>query len=263
MQEVRGSSPLSSTLLTNPNSPLPPERVLILTNDDGVDAPGLRALYNAAEGLGQRRVIAPERTCSGLGHAVTTRESFREVARADGWIAVEGTPADCVRVGLHHLAPDASWVLAGINAGGNLGADVFHSGTAAAAREAALHGRAAIAISHYIARGLVIDWTQAARWTSVVLRELLAKSCEPGTFWNVNLPHLPPGQPEPKSVACPLDPSPLPLEFRVEGDRATYTGDYQSRARLVGADIAVCFEGQIALTKVRLFPLVESPGALA
>jgi 5'-nucleotidase len=238
-------------------------QVLILTNDDGIDAPGMRALFEAAEGLGERRVIAPAGPCSGFGHAVTTRESFRVITRADGWVSVEGTPADCVRVGLHHLAPGARWVLAGINAGGNLGADVYHSGTVAAAREAALHGRAAIAISHYIARGRSIDWTEAARWTAWVLRDLLSRPCEAGTLWNVNLPHPAPGLPQPEMVECPLDPSPLPLRFLTDGDRVTYAGDYQSRARVPGADIAVCFGGQISLTKVRLFPLAEHPGAPA
>jgi 5'-nucleotidase len=234
-----------------------PGRVLILSNDDGIDAPGLRALFEAADGLGERRVIAPVGVCSGFGHAVTTRQPFHVITRADGWTTVEGTPADCVRVGIYHLAPAASWVLAGINAGGNLGVDIYHSGTAAAAREAAMHGRPAIAVSQYIARGRRIDWTQAARWTAGVLRRLMAKPCEPGTFWNVNLPHPPPGQAEPELVECPLDPSPLPLEFRIEGDRMVYTGDYQSRERVAGSDVDLCFRGQITLTNVRLFPLAE------
>jgi 5'/3'-nucleotidase len=238
-------------------------RILILTNDDGVEAPGLRALYEAAEGLGERHVIAPAGPCSGFGHAVTTHGPFREVIQADGWIAVEGTPADCVRVGLHHLAAGADWVLAGINAGGNLGVDVYHSGTVAAAREAVLHGRASIAVSHYIARRQAIDWAQATRWTSRVLSRLMAEGWEPGTFWNVNLPHPERATDDPGLVLCPLDPSPLPLEFHVEGDSAVYTGDYHSRARLPGADIDVCFQGQISISKVRLFPLAEVPRAPA
>jgi 5'-nucleotidase len=240
-----------------------PAQVLILTNDDGIEAPGLRALFEAAEDLGERHVIAPLGLCSGFGHAVTTREPFRVITRDDGWTGVEGTPADCVRVGLHHLSPEANWVLSGINAGGNLGVDIYHSGTVAAAREAVIHGRPAIAVSHFIARGRGIDWIQAARWTSAVLRELMARPWEPGTFWNVNLPHPTPGAPEPKMVECPLDASPLPLRFQVHGECVTYTGDYQSRERRAGQDIAVCFQGQITLTKVPLFPLAENPGAPA
>lgn len=231
---------------------------LILTNDDGLDAPGLRALYEATEGLGLRSVIAPVDPWSSRSHAVTTDRAFRIVVHEDGRAGVDGTPADCVRVGLHHLAPGADWVLAGINAGGNLGADIYHSGTVAAAREAVLHGRRAVAVSHYLARGRPVDWSQARRWTAHVLAGLLARSCEPGTFWNVNLPHPEPGGPEPSIVECPLDPSPLPLEFRVEADTVRYTGDYQTRARRPGADVDLCFRGHITLTRVPLFvALVE------
>src|SRR5262249_8684059 len=80
----------------------------------------------------------------------------------DGRVGVEGTPADCVRLALHHLEPAADWVLAGINAGGNLGADVYHSGTVAAAREAVLPGRPAAALAHHIPRGRAVDWPRAA-----------------------------------------------------------------------------------------------------
>jgi 5'-nucleotidase len=233
--------------------------VLILTNDDGVDAPGLAALDAAAEGLGRRRVIAPAGPWSGRGHAVTTHEPIRVTPRDGGRLAVEGTPADCVRLALHHLAPEAAWVLAGINAGGNLGADIHHSGTVAAAREAVLHGRPAIALSHYRARGRPIDWSVAARQAARVLRLLLDRPWTPGTFWNVNLPHPEPGGPEPEVVFCPVDPSPLPLSFRVDGDTAHYNGDYQGRARIPGADVAVCFGGRIAVSRIPLIPPAEVP----
>ena len=228
--------------------------LLILTNDDGVDAPGLSALRRAAEKLGQVRVIAPDGPQSGCGHAVTThrRVAVRRVEDDREAIAVAGTPADCVRLALHHLATEADWVLSGINAGGNLGADVFHSGTVAAAREAVLHGRPAIAISHYLARDRPVDWNIAAARTVRVLEVLLARSCRPGTFWNVNLPHPEPGQPEPEILFCPLDPSPLPLSYHVDGDSALYSGDYQARLRLPHADVATCFGGAIAVTCVSL-----------
>ena len=236
-----------------------PSPLLLLTNDDGIEAPGLRALSRATEGLGHRRVIAPSGPWSGRGHAVTTDAPFCVEAREEDWLAVDGTPADCVRVGLHHLATEAGWVVAGINAGGNLGADVHHSGTVAAAREAVLHGRPAVAISHYIARGRAIDWDSAARRAGRVLELLLARPWEPGSFWNVNLPHPGPEAGEPEIVECPLDPSPLPLNFRVDGDSVRYAGDYQARARRPGHDIEVCFGGQISLTLVRLYPPDRAP----
>ena len=128
--------------------------------------------------------------------------------------AIDGTPADCVRVALSKLAPDVSWVLSGMNHGGNLGADVYISGTVAAVREAALHGRPAIAFSHYRKRGLEYDWERARRWMAMVLVDLLNDPGAPGTFWNVNLPSLAADEPEPRIVHCPLEAGPLPLSFR-------------------------------------------------
>src|SRR5205807_1792655 len=135
-------------------------------------------------------VVAPAAVCSGCGHRVTTDSPFRVERRGPGRYAVEGTPADCVRVALHELAPAARWVLSGINAGGNLGADVWHSGTVAAVREAVLHGWPGIALSQYHRKGRPINWARASAWVVPVLRDLMARPRERGTFWNVNLPHL-------------------------------------------------------------------------
>src|SRR5262245_40396876 len=79
---------------------------LILTNDDGVEAPGLGALRRAVEGLGRAWVVAPAAPTSGCGHAVTTHQPIRTVRRDEGCWAVDGTPADCVRLALHHLVRD-------------------------------------------------------------------------------------------------------------------------------------------------------------
>jgi 5'-nucleotidase len=228
------------------------EPTLILTNDDGWDAPGLAALRQAAAPLGFCRVVAPSGPISGCGHRVTTDAPLLVTRPGEGCVAVAGTPADCVRLALHHLAPQPSWVLAGINAGGNLGTDIHYSGTVAAVREAAIHGVPGIALSHYIARGRAIDWDQARRWAAAILPMLMAQEWEPGTFWNVNLPHPEPGQPDPDIVFCPFDPSPLPLRYSVEGDRSTYAGNYQSRGRRPGFDVDVCFSGRIAVTLIRI-----------
>jgi 5'-nucleotidase len=171
--------------------------------------------------------------------------------RPSRWI-VHGTPADCVRVALHGLASDVAWVLAGINHGGNLGADVFHSGTVAAVREAVLHGTPGIAFSQYHKRNQTIDWNVAARWVAQLLPELMAKPASPGIMWNVNLPHLEPGAPEPEVVYCPLDVSPLPLSFRREGELHFYNGDYHGRPRVTGSDVDACFSGKIAVTRLVL-----------
>jgi 5'-nucleotidase len=236
----------------------PAARTLILTNDDGVEAPGLQALWQASARLGERFVVAPVGPQSGCGHAVTTQRPIRIERREAGRIAVHGTPADCVRLGIHHLSPNTTWILAGINAGGNLGVDVHHSGTVAAVREAVIHGVPGIAISHYIARGRMIDWELAAVRAARVLDELLKRPWEPGSFWNVNLPHPEPGGAEPEIVFCRLDPSPLPLSFRLEGDMAKYDGDYQARSRVPAADVDSCFRGRITVSQIRLLALEDA-----
>jgi 5'-nucleotidase len=226
--------------------------ILVLTNDDGVDAPGLSALVAAAAGLGRCRVIAPSGPYSGCGHQTTTHGPIRISEREGDRIAVCGTPVDCVRLAIHSLATDLAWVIAGVNSGGNLGTDLHHSGTVASVREAAIRGIPGIAVSHYIARGRAIDWGWAARTTSRVLELLMSRRCEPGSFWNVNLPHPLPGSPDPDIVDCPLDPSPLPLDYQVEDNAFLYTGDYQRRSRCPGADVATCFDGQISVTLIRV-----------
>jgi 5'-nucleotidase len=226
---------------------------LLLTNDDGIDAPGLQALSQAAAELGEVVVGAPMAALSGCSHQVTTDDPIRVEIRGPNRFAVDGTPADCVRVALHRLSPDAAWVLSGINHGGNLGADVYYSGTVAAVREAVLHGWPGVALSQYRKRGMEYDWQTSASWAVEVLRQLLATKPPPGAFYNVNLPHLPPDSPMPEIVFCPLDSTPLPLSFRHESDLLHYNGDYHQRRRQPGADVDVCFSGKIAVTKICLF----------
>jgi 5'-nucleotidase len=226
---------------------------LLLTNDDGIDAPGMQALFEAARQVGDPVVVAPATALSGCSHRVTTSEPLRYAARQPGWFLVEGTPADCVRLARHRLAPDADWVLSGINSGGNLGADVYHSGTVAAVREAVLHGWPGVALSQYRKRGIEVDWRTAATWVVRVLRQVLEQPWTPGTFWNVNLPHLEPGAAEPEIVFCPLEPGPLPLSFREQEGQFHYDGNYHERSRTPGSDVDVCFSGKIAVSKLSLF----------
>jgi 5'-nucleotidase len=226
---------------------------LLLTNDDGIDAAGLEALVRAARTLGDPIVVAPAGPQSGVSHAVTWHEGVRIEPRGDKCYAVHGTPADCVRLGLLRLVPDAKWILSGINHGANLGADVHYSGTVAAVREAVLHGWPGIAVSHYRKAGVEYDWERATRLVIPVLRDLLAKPIEPGLFYNVNLPLLPPDAADPEVVWCPLDPKPLPLNYRHDEETGLYhAGDYRLRHQTPGADVEVCFGGRISVTAVRL-----------
>jgi 5'-nucleotidase len=225
---------------------------VLLTNDDGIDAPGLEALVASAAGLGAELVVvAPAECHSGCGHRVTTDRPIRVNDVGVRRFRVEGTPADCVRVALAGLVPDAALVLAGINAGGNLGADLHHSGTVAAAREAALHGRLAVAASQYRRGGSSFDWARAADWFAGVLTTLVARGHEPGTFWNVNLPDPPAGAPRPAVVDCSVDVSPFSLNYRTHDDGSWhYESNYHERPRHAGSDVAVCFGGAISVSRV-------------
>ena len=223
----------------------------LLTNDDGIDAEGLAALAEAAAPLGTIVCVAPDSHHSGCGHRVTTDRPLRLRPLGDNRWSLDGTPADCVRVTLAHVAPDVDWVLSGVNHGGNLGVDVFHSGTVAAVREAALHGKPGIALSHYRRRGAEgTDWLRVATWACRVLKQLLDRPVERGTFWNVNLPHPLASDVQPRIIFCPLEAGPLPLCFRTEGDLLHYSGNYHERHRQPGTDVDVCFSGQIAVSEL-------------
>ena len=223
---------------------------LILTNDDGIDAPGIRALHKAVNGQGV--IVAPRDHQSGCGHKVTTTQPIHVQRRSDTEYAIAGTPVDCVRIALTHLCRDAKFVLSGINAGGNMGADAYISGTVAAVREAALHHVPGIAISHYRKGKRNVDWDVAARWTSGVLADLLHRPAEPGTYWNVNLPHLEPGDRDPEMMFCQPSTEPLPVSYRIEGEHFHYVGDYAKRDRTPGTDVDICFSGYIAITQLKL-----------
>lgn len=224
---------------------------LILTNDDGIDAPGIRALLKAV--AGQKLIVAaPRDHLSGCGHQVTTTTAINVQQRSKWEYAIAGTPADCTRIALSHLCQEAAFVLSGINAGGNMGADVYISGTVAAVREAAFHGVPGIAVSRYLKGKKNVDWDVAARWTAKVLADLMNRPIEPGTYWNVNLPHLEPGETDPEIVFCQSSTQPLPVNYRVEGNDYYYVGEYAQRDRLSGTDVDVCFTGKIAVTQLKL-----------
>ena len=221
---------------------------LVLTNDDGYGAPGLEALERAIGDRGEIWVIAPAAQCSGCGHQVTTHAPIRIEERGPRRFAIHGSPADCIRVAVHVLDLRDAWVLSGINPGGNLGVDIHISGTVAAAREAAIWGLPAIALSHYIASGKTIDWDWAARQAVRTLDRARSQPLPVGSFWNVNFPHLDDGETEPPFVECPNDPSPLAVSYGIESGEARYAGRYADRPRRSGSDVDHCFSGRIAMT---------------
>ncbi|NJN01408.1 MAG: 5'/3'-nucleotidase SurE [Leptolyngbyaceae cyanobacterium SL_1_1] len=225
---------------------------IVLTNDDGIDAPGIAALQVA---LGDRPTVwvAPDQPLSGCSHQINRGGTIAIEKRSRDRYAIGGTPADCTRVALSHLCPQAEFVISGINAGGNLGSDTYVSGTVAAVREATLLRVPGIAISHYIQRGRTIDWTVAVQLTVKILDKLWQQPLPAGAFWNVNLPHLKADAPKPDVIFCPTCTQPLPTEYVVENNQFRYVGDYGKRRRDPGADVDVCFSGNISVTQIRLW----------
>lgn len=240
----------------------------LLTNDDGVTAPGLLALARSLPFDQSAFIAAPQIQHSGCGHQVTTGVPIQVEQRADVRLGqsaagqplinckdvfgIGGTPVDCVRVACFHLDSSIALVLSGVNAGANLGADCYISGTVAAVREAALHDIPGIAFSQYRNGDRPINWHQVSHYTQCVLEILLLRSLKPGCFWNVNFPHLEETDPEPEIVFCEPSQRPLPVSFRVEGDLLHYEGNYSKRDREPGSDVDVCLGGRIAVTQLSL-----------
>lgn len=223
----------------------------LLTNDDGIDAPGLRLLAEIARDFGEVIVVAPDGVRSGCGHQVTNDRPLALTEVRPGEFACDGTPADCTRLGLRHIASNVDFVLSGVNDGGNLGIDVYMSGTVAAVREAVLLGTPGIALSQYVGRKDSVDWPSRASLLRNVLTQLLA-SPPPDGFWNVNFPIWEPSQPHPKIVECRLDLNRHDVRFESHEDRWHYRGIYRDRPRTDGHDVDVCFGGNIALTRLTL-----------
>lgn len=167
---------------------------ILLTNDDGIHAPGLAVLRRAVDGLGEVSTIAPDHNASGVARGITIGRPLhlRPATYGDGWtgLACDGTPADCVRVGLvGRRCPAPGLVIAGVNDGANMGADITYSGTVGAAFEAALRGFPALAFS---VESESPGWLDEAVPVIRGLVELvIARGLPRQSVLNVNLPDRP------------------------------------------------------------------------
>lgn len=234
----------------------------LITNDDGFDAPGLVALHQALIPLGAVSVVAPATCHSSKGHAVDTKTKLRVDKRrvepfGDIHI-VHSSPADCIRVGMRHVMkspPD--FVIAGINPGANLGVDLFYSGTAAAAREAALLGVPAVAISRLLHGDFPVNWDVLARHVTRVLRRILEPEYRlpVGHFWNINFPTVANERYPEEFTLAPHGIEPHAVAFKVvekseNTELLEYSAVYRDRARTSECDVHHVFEQRITATPV-------------
>ncbi len=169
---------------------------ILVTNDDGVMAPGLLALVQEMRKIGRVSVLAPDRNWSASGHVKTMERPLRikEVRLADGSraLASDGAPSDCVALGLLGLLPEKiDLVVSGINPNANLGHDVTYSGTVTAAMEATIGGVPGLAVSLDSPRNhlIEIDYQPAARVAAQVAKKVMQEGLPPGVLLNVNVPY--------------------------------------------------------------------------
>ncbi len=236
---------------------------ILLTNDDGWDAPGIQALASVAREFGTVWIVGPADHVSGASHQISWGEPVRLLEKADKVFAVKGFPTDCVRIAFSHLDVPFDWVLSGINNGGNLGSDIFMSGTVAAAREAALQGTHAIAFSQHRKQfeDPDFDWAPAQEMARRVLNETIRPSSEYSEVFtrNVNFPDV--SLTDSKTVAieyCELDRNPFPISYNETEPGVFYSNvNYNQRSRTENHDIAHCFGGRITVTGFDFVPPVK------
>lgn len=168
------------------------QRILI-TNDDGIDAPGLAVLEEVAQPLADEVwVVAPDHDQSGISHALSLHHPLRVTRRGERRFSVSGTPADCVAIGLRQLLEEPpQLLLSGVNKGGNLGVETMFSGTVGAAMAGLLLGVPSIALSQYFTRRDAVRWDTARALAPDAIRQLLALDWAGAVCMNVNFPDVP------------------------------------------------------------------------
>lgn len=234
---------------------------ILLTNDDGVYAPGLRALRTELRKIGDVTVVAPASEQSAVGHSITllTPLLVQEVRDDDntplGW-AVEGRPADCVRLALLELMsepPDV--IISGLNAGSNAGINVLYSGTVAAAVEGSFYRHTSIAVSLETAKPSPPDFARAAQYARKVIEQVLDHPLAKGTLFNINVPALEKGPPKgirvvPQNVAPYLE----TFDRRIDPRGRVYfwnKPDYSCSDPHPDSDVYALSEGFITVTPLQ------------
>jgi 5'-nucleotidase len=167
--------------------------LILVTNDDGVHAPGLQLLYRAMQQVGRPVIIAPERDNSGVSHSLTLNRPLRVRQIEADVYSIDGTPTDCVTIGIAKILPERPALIAsGINPGGNLGDDISYSGTVSAAVEGTMLGVPSFAVS--LAGEAPHLFETAADFAARLAALILARGLPQDTLLNVNVPNLAPAE---------------------------------------------------------------------
>lgn len=161
---------------------------ILVTNDDGIFSEGIKLLASALAEIAEVWVVAPDREQSAMGHALTLARPLRLVKVRENWYAVDGTPTDCVNLGVHWLLKDSppDLICSGINFGLNLGDDVTYSGTVSATFEGTLMGIPSLAFSQQVAEGFTFE--RAAAFARSLVELVVAEPLPPDMLLNVNVP---------------------------------------------------------------------------
>jgi 5'-nucleotidase len=231
--------------------------LILLTNDDGYDAPGLQEMARALAPLGQLLVAAPADNQSGTGHGTTGRQfiQVREVEIVPGipGYAIAARPATCVRLGMEALAPrKPDLVVSGINRGTNLGIVVNYSGTVGAAREGAIAGAAAIAVS-MTRNATREDYAAIADYVRQLVQQLRAEGrLRPGLFLNINAPSGKPAGVRVVRQSTAATPE-FFMRYEPRDDRLYFWSDYGEVAEVEeGTDVWAVQNGFLAITPLEL-----------
>lgn len=239
---------------------------LLLVNDDGIFAPGLAAFCDALQAWGDVTVVAPAAEQSGVGHGITYLHpllAHREFRNGTffGW-RVEGSPADCVRLGILQLCPrKPDVVLSGINAGCNIGINVLYSGTVAAAIEGAFFGVPSVAVSQWLDDSPP-DYVATAHRAAALAKELVVRAPASGALWNLNFPAVRSGWPKGvRTVTMGVRRHTETMEQRIDprGRPYYWTGWEPIRNHHAdpGTDLEALQQGYITVTPLR-FDLTET-----
>lgn len=241
---------------------------ILVTNDDGIHAPGLETLEGIARELSDDVwVVAPEYDQSGVSHSLSLNDPLRLRQVSEKRFAVKGTPSDCVIMGVSHILKDhrPDLVLSGVNRGQNVAEDVTYSGTIAGAMEGTILGIRAIALSQaYGAGGRAnLKWSCAAAHGARVIRKILEIGIEPGILVNVNFPDCEPDQVQGVAVSAQgqRNQALLQIDARHDGRGNPYFWLAFAKARFEpgnGTDLKAIAENRISVTPLRL-DLTDEP----